>query len=566
MTPLWMQEKLRRCGVRSIHPVVDVTNYVLLELGQPMHAFDLDKLRGGVQVRYGRDNEKLTLLDGSEINVDKNTLVIADQQQAHALAGIMGGLDSAVSETTNALFLECAFFAPAAIAGRARQYGLHTDSSHRFERGVDPGMTHAAMARATELLLEIVGGQAGPVTETLDETCLPRRHDIELRGKRIQRILGHAIEPVYVDSILSRLGMSVTEIETGNWDVTPPSYRFDIEIEADLIEEVARVYGYHLLPVAAPLARLELGQRSEQQTDPARIRQVLVDRGYQEAITYSFIDPELQSRIDPGQPPIRLMNAIASDMAVMRTSLWPGLIKTLQYNQNRQQARVRLFETGATYHEENNERKETVTLGGVVVGPVWPEQWGNENREADYFDIKSDIEAILALTGAPVDFIFEAARHAALHPGQTARIVHRERGPVGWLGVLHPNLCRDLDIIGTPLLFELAMPALTVRKCPDYKELSRFPAIRRDIAIVVDQSVTAARVQSCIAAASGGLLQELQLFDVYQGKGIDSGRKSLALGLTLQDTVRTLTDQDVASVVETVLQELKTNLGASLRE
>lgn len=566
VTPLWMKERLRRSGVRSISPVVDVTNYVLLELGQPLHAFDLAKLHGGIEVREARAGEVLTLLDGQTITLRSGTLVIADVTHPVALAGIMGGQDTAVSVTTQDLFLESAFFAPTAMAGRARQYGLATESSRRFERGVDPELPRRALERATTLLLEIVGGEAGPVIEAVEPDYLPERSPIALRASRLERMLGCALDGEEVAQILQRLGMQVMTAATGDeWRVTPPSYRFDISIEADLIEEVARVHGYGQLPMAKPLVGVSVRPPARTPSDAHAVRKLLVARGYHEAITYSFVDPQLQRHVQPDIPGIRLANPIAADMAEMRTTLWPGLLQALLYNLNRQQSRVRLFEVGNVYLPGGQPAREHAVVAGVASGSALAEQWGVPNRRVDFFDVKADVEAVLGLTGRGCEFIFKSDRQPSLHPGQCAAIHAVNGNVVGWVGTVHPELQRVLDLPQPVILFQLELEALSSR-LPRFEELSKFPAIRRDIAIVVDESVTARAVKECITSRGGELLQEVQLFDVFRGERIDSGRKSLALGLTIQDTSRTLTDEDVDALVKNIVEALHSQLGATLRE
>lgn len=564
-TPMWMRERLRRSGVRSISPVVDVTNYVLLEWGQPMHAFDLNKLAGGIRVRYAQAGDTITLLDEQQVTLEAGTLLICDHKQPQAIAGIMGGLDAAIGDTTDALFLESAFFTPQAASGHARRYGLHTDSSHRFERGVDPELPRRAMERATALLLDIVGGKAGPVVEAVAEEHLPARKPVALRTARVQRLLGAAIPAAQIADSLDRLGMTVIE-QTEGWQVTPPGFRFDIAIEADLIEEIGRIYGYSALPSSRPQGALAISAQPEARVDLGRMRQTLVDRGYQEAITYSFVDPALQRLLDPQANPLPLANPISAEMAVMRTTLWPGLMQTLIYNQNRQQARVRLFESGARFIFQYNEIKEENLISGVVSGDLDPEQWGQPSRRADFYDIKADVEALLALTTQAEDFIFTPQQHPALHAGQSALIRRRNGETAGWIGALHPIIERELGLTGRALLFELRLAAITEAQLPRFQELSRYPAIRRDIAIIVDEAVSSQVVREYIAGAAGTLLQNLQLFDVYRGKGIEPGRKSLALGLTWQDVSRTLTDQDIDALMERVLGNLQSELGAKLRD
>lgn len=562
-SPLWLQEQLRRSGVRSISPVVDVTNYVMLELGQPMHAFDLAKLDGGICVRRARSGEALTLLDGQQLTLDGQTLVIADQSKALAMAGIMGGLDSAIGDQTQDLFLESAWFAPHTISSRARALGLHTESSHRFERGVDPQLQTRALERATQLLLEIVGGEPGPVIEVCRETHLPKRSPIDLRAERIRRVLGITPGPDEVADILNRLAMIVT-VSPDGWQVTPPSYRFDITIEADLIEEVARLYGYNRLPFSMPQASLALVPQPEVEITPNRMRQLLVDRGYQEVVTYSFVDPTLQQLVNPGLPPIPLANPLSSEMSVMRTSLWTGLMQTLLYNQNRQQKRLRIFELGLNFLIKDVNIKQDIFIGGLIVGEPYPEQWSLSTRASDFYDIKADVEALLWLGGASDDFRFIPAKHPALHPGQAACI---QRGDeiAGWVGALHPGLASKLGIDGKVYVFELALEQIKYGNVPKFSELSKYPAIRRDLAVVVDEAVSAEQVCACVKSAVPDYAQQVQLFDVYRGKGIDSGRKSLALGLTLQAPSRTLTDQEVDEIMKNILASLNNELGGTLR-
>lgn len=562
-TPLWMKERLRRAGLRSLGPLVDVTNYVMLELGQPMHAFDLGRLTGGIEVRRARPGERLELLNGAVIEPDAQTLLIADQQSPLALAGIMGGEISSCTDATRDVFLESAFFSPASIAGRARRYGLQTDSSYRFERGVDPQLQRRAAERATRLLIDMAGGQPGPIIEAVSPEHLPAEPAICLRPERLHKLLGMTIPSAQVEDILRRLGMAVS-IEVNHWLVVPPSSRFDIALEVDLIEEIIRVYGYDRAPSNQPLTRLEMPAQPEGQVKLARLRETLAQRGFQEAITYSFVDPAFQRRLDPQRQPLALANPIAADLAVMRTSLWPGLLKALIHNQKRQQARVRLFEHGLTFIPEGDALRQEAYLGGVITGLALPEQWGVPARPADFFDLKADVEALLALTGEPEAFAFVAAAHPALHPGQSARL-ERTGSPVGWLGTLHPRLARELEVEGDAFLFEVRLAGLLPARLPAFAELSRFPASRRDLAIVVDEGVTAQAVQEAIRQHGGALLREVWLFDVYRGKGIAEGRKSLAFGLNLQDFSRNLTDHVVEEAMSGILAGLAEQFGATLR-
>ncbi|KFI23100.1 phenylalanine--tRNA ligase subunit beta [Nitrosococcus oceani] len=563
-TPWWLRERLRRSGIRSLGLVVDVTNYVMLELGQPMHAFDLERLKGGIQVRYGQADEALTLLDGTHLRLDEETLIIADQQRALALAGIMGGEESGINNQTRHLFLESAFFNPSVIAGRARFYGLHTDSSHRFERGVDPELPRRAMERATALLLEIAGGQAGPVIEVADSSQLPPQATIILRKARIHRVLGVEISESRITEQLTRLGLKVERIEEG-WEVKVPSFRFDLALEVDLIEELGRLYGYDRLPSTRPVGQIQPVLKTEAGAFIDRIRQVLVDRDYQEAITYSFVDQELQQLLDPEGSPLALNNPISTDMAVMRTTLWTGLVQALQYNSYRQQERIRFFEYGLTFNGQLADLKQERTIAGLISGASYPEQWGLVGRPADFFDLKGDVEAILSLVGQRNCFEFVAASHPALHPGQSAQIL-REGQVVGWLGALHPWLESKLDLSSRAYLFSLQLEAVERGSLPVFQSLSKFPAIRRDIAFLVNANIPAQVVFDCLKGCESDILKEFQLFDVYTGKGIDPDKKSLALKLILQHPSYTLTDDRVNIFIERVMALLVTELGAIIRE
>ena len=570
-TPLWMVEKLRRCGTRSIDPVVDVTNYVLLELGHPMHAFDLAKLEGGINVRFANNDEKLTLLDENEVTLKEGTLVIADENKALAMAGIFGGLESGVTSNTTDIFLESAFFAPLAILGKARQYGLHTDASHRYERGIDPTLQHDAIERATELLLAIVGGQAGPVVEAKSDADIPQTKDVSLRRKMLDGRIGHHIEDEQVSEILTRLGFTVNttgEGESKVWQVIVPAYRFDIKIEVDLIEEVARIFGYNNIPNIAPKATLKMCEQKEANLSLSSLKQALVNRDYQEAITYSFVDPKVQALLHPEQEVMTLPHPISSEMSVMRLSLWTGLLQSMVYNQNRQQGRVRLFETGLRFvpdeNAENGVRQENM-IAGVISGQRVDEHWSMEKAATDYYDIKGDVEALLALTCDAQGYEFSKAEVDALHPGQTAKIT-KNGVFVGCVGTLHPELERKLGLNGRTLIFELLLSEVLVQKIPEATDISRFPANRRDLAIVVKEDVDAKKVLQLIEKVGGNYLIDLNLFDVYQGQGIDDGFKSLAIALVLQDTSKTLEEKDITDVIDRVVATLKTELNASLRD
>jgi phenylalanyl-tRNA synthetase beta chain len=564
-TPMWMQERLRRSGLRSLGPVVDVTNYVLLELGQPMHAFDIAKLNGDIHVARSKSKSKLELLDGSKQTIEAGTLLINDDKQPLALAGIMGGLKSAVSDSTTNIFLESAYFAPPAIAGRARSLGLHTDSSHRFERGVDPQLQRDAIERATALLVDIVGGKPGPVIEKKLAAHMPKRKSVKLRHKRVEKVLGISLTAVKIQRFIKGLGMDVKTI-TGGWRVTPPTYRFDIMREEDLIEEVARLYGYHNIPENTPHGVLDMSPAPETHVSSHDVAAILAARDYQEVITYSFIDQTLQDMLDPDAQAVVLANPIASDLAVMRTSLWPGLINVIQHNLNRQQSRVRIFETGHRFVKKGKTTDEQQMLAAAVTGPALAPNWGSESREHDFFDLKGDLEALIGQTGVThQDFEFRATAHPALHTGQSAEIL-KNGNPVGWIGALHPAAQAELGIEQRIFLFEITMLSLQETKIAEFREISRFPAIERDLAIVVDADIPSSRVVNIVQKSAGSWLSDLQLFDDYRGEGIDSGRKSLGLGLILQDSSRTLKEQEVEGVIDNILQALQQELGGELRQ
>jgi phenylalanyl-tRNA synthetase beta chain len=562
-SPVWLQEKLRRCGIRTIDAVVDVTNYVLLELGQPMHAFDLDKLHGGIVVRMAEQGESIELLDGQTLPLRPDTLLIADHARPLAMAGIMGGKHSAVSAQTVDLFLESAFFAPNPLAGKARSYGLHTESSHRFERGVDFKLQVAAMERATQLLLEIVGGAAGPVQEVVSQADLPLRPDVLLRAARIEKVLGFELPADSVERILRGLGLEVTATADG-WQCAVPSWRFDIAIEVDLLEELARVYGYNKLPVRHIRADLQMRPQPETVLSIRHLRRHLGARGYREAITYSFVDPELQHLFDPELAPVALKNPISAEMAVMRTSLLPGLVSAVLHNVNRQQPRVRLFESGLRFISGDAALRQVPTLAMVCVGERFAESWSTPAAPVDYFDLKGDLESLLALTRVPAAYGFEAASHPALHPGQTARIT-RKGQDVGLLGALHPSVGARLGLSGPLYVCEIDLAVVLEAQQTTFRELSKFPEIRRDLAVVVDKSIPASQLMAEVRSAAGTYLTDLRLFDVYTGKGIDPKRKSLALGLTFRDQSRTLADEVVNLAMGQVIDLLEKNYNAELR-
>jgi phenylalanyl-tRNA synthetase beta chain len=566
-TPLWMQEKLRRCGLRSIDPVVDVTNYVLLELGQPLHAFDYSKLEGGIVVRRARAEETLVLLDGKEVALSPDTLLIADHKKALAMAGVMGGKHSAVGPLTRDLFLESAYFSPLAIAGRARSYGMHTDAAHRYERGVDFQLQARAMERATELLQGIVGGQPGPITEVTGD--LPASCSIRLRKARIGELLGLVLPDEEVLGILQRLGISKTGGDEFGWSFAVPSWRFDVSIEEDLIEELARVHGYDNLPVVAPQMDMHLKPATELKTGVKALRHCLADLGYQEVVTYSFVDAELDQALSglvdvPGYQPVALANPISQDMAVMRSNLWPGLIKTLKHNQNRQQTRLRVFETGLVFSNINNKLDQKLKVASLVWGAATPEQWGQATRAVDFFDLKGDLEVLLGLAHDTAAWRFVAETHPALQPGQTARI-YRDEQAVGWIGALHPTIAQAIDITGKVLLAELDYELISRAALTKVQEVSRFPAVRRDLALIIDEQVEAAAVLEELRQSAGPDLLEIGIFDLYQGHNIAAGKKSLALGLTFQHPSRTLADTDINPIIDNCINALQAKFKAELR-
>jgi phenylalanyl-tRNA synthetase beta chain len=557
-TPGWMAERLRRAGLRPISALVDVTNYVMLELGQPLHAFDADRIRGSIKVRRAAAGERCTLLDEREVALDPEFLIIADDAGAVALAGVMGGFGSRITGSTRRVFLESAHFAPAAISGRARRLGMHTDASHRFERGVDPELPRLALERATALLLEIAGGSVGPVVEATIADELPSRAAVRLRHARLARVLGIEIPATSVEAILWTLGMQITPCAEG-WSVVPPTWRFDIEIEEDLIEEVARIHGYDQIPTVAPRGEIVVAPVSESRLPLIRLRERLVARGYFEAITFAFLGESELQRWRMAGDTLALANPLSSDLAIMRTSLLPGLIAALVRNQYRQQSRIRLFELGRSYRASANAPIETELLSLVVSGDARPEQWGEKARPVDFHDLKGDVEALTEGVGRWV-----AGGPECLHPGRRAQLLIGEQ-VAGFVGALHPELARQLDLTGEVLVAELDLESVRSRTMPQPGELSRFPSVRRDLALVVPEAVDYASLDRCVVAAAGILLRELRLFDVYRGAGIETGCKSFAIGLILQDDSRTLSDVDVDRLVAAVVERAAAELGAQVR-
>jgi len=558
-TPLWMVEKLRRSGIRSIDPVVDITNYVLLELGQPMHAFDLALVQGGIDVRMANAGEVIETLDGQERTLSADTLVIADEAGAVAIAGVMGGQRTAVNSDTVDIFFESAYFVPEKIAGKARNYGLHTDSSHRFERGVDSALQALAIERATALLIEICGGQAGPVVE--HEAVARELVTVEVTRERIQSYLSIELTDEQVVQILSGVGMELTETDAG-WSCTAPSWRFDISHDVDIIEEIARIYGYNNLPTTSYQGSVEVKPGNEAKLELNKLREVLVSRGYSETINYSFVEPTLQAMFDSQREPVAVQNPISADMSVMRTTMAPGLVTTAVRNIKRQQNRIRIFETGLTFEPSDDGLKQESKLGILLYGSRMPSSWHGAADSVDFFDIKADIEALLALGG--LEGAFTASVRDGLHPGQTADIsVSGEI--VGFVGALHPSTQKALGVDKPMFFAQLSTEALLEAGIPSFKGVSKFPEVSRDLAFIVDAATPVALIEQSIKASAGEFLTGVKVFDIYQGEGIENNRKSVALGLTFRSESRTLTDEEITQAVETVIGNLKTTMGAVLR-
>ncbi len=578
VSPVWLQEKLRRSGIRSIDPAVDVTNYVMLELGQPLHAFDLDVLHQGIQVRRAKQDEKLVLLDGREVELNEETLVIADHEKALAIAGVMGGEHSGINSGTQHIFLESAFFNPLSIVGKARTYGMHTDASHRFERGVDYDLPKLAIERATKLLLDIVGGEAGPVVVT--DADLPASREVRLRASKVLSLLGLDIPAAEIEDILTRLGLEIVDSDSGSketkeskksnesWSFKVPSWRFDISIEADLIEELARIYGYDNLPISNAASGGKLRSSSESKLGLRQLKRRLISLGYQEVISYSFVEPELENKLAlPKVQSISLSNPISSEMSVMRRNLWPGLLQTLKHNQNRQQERVRLFESGLVFSktdETGGQINQEARLGGLIWGNQAPEQWGERARSSDFYDIKGDVENLLSMTNDAGSFSFEAANHPALQPGQSACVTRNDE-VLGWLGALNPEIQKNLDIPGKVYLFELDIKTLENVAMAKVSALSKYPSVRRDIALVLEKEHNYADIEALIRQQAGDFLESLVLFDVYQGENLGADKQSLALGLTFQNPERTLNDEEINEIINKCIKALEQQFNAELR-
>ncbi len=566
-SPIWLRERLRRAGVRSISPVVDITNYIVQELGQPMHAYDLDKVQGGLTARLAKSGETCELLDGRTVELQPDMLVIADEAGPVALAGVMGGARTAVSAETRRVLFEVAWFAPSAIAGRGRRFGLTTDASQRFERGVDPEIGAQAIERATRLLQLVAGGEAGPVVTVEEAIHLKRYPPVSLRVSQIERLLGLSISADEATALLQRLGIAreSAALESSGSETlrfAVPSHRFDLSIERDLIEEIARLVGFERIPTTpAPVAQVVKPLAADAATEQ-RLLDTLAARGYHEGIHFAFVEPGFQSALFPDVAAHTLSNPISSDLAVMRVSLWPGLIKAALENQRRQQSRLRLMEHGVVFPVG---AAESDRLAGLAMGPRWPEQWGGGRELVDYFDVRADLEAILSLAAPAHEIRFEAALSPCLHPGRSARILRGDR-PIGWIGELHPEHVRRLEFVSAPILFELDVAMAFAPTRQTFEEPSRYPQVRRDLAFIVDEAVSYSDIRERVLSASSSALREVILFDIYRGRGIEEGRKSVALGLILQDKGRTLTDEDTDRLIELVKGSLVAGLQASFRE
>ena len=566
LTPLWMVQKLQRSGLRTIDLVVDITNYVLLELGQPMHAFDLDKLQGNIQVRMAQSGEGFTSLDNKELILKEGSLVIADDSGVIALAGIMGGLSTSVTDKTSRLFFECAHFAPLAITGKARQYGLHTDSSHRFERGVDPTLPERALNRALQLFTEIAGGVVSEVVSVVSESNLPMPAVIELRRATITNRLGVKVEDAQVVHIFESLGFDVASTDEG-WKMTAPSYRFDMAIEMDLIEEVGRIFGYNNLPETPVLAPMTLNELPESEQSLLALKTALVQRGYNEVITYSFVEEAKQKLLEPELPYVLLQNPISDDMKAMRTNLFSGLLQSVAYNQNRQQPRVRLFESGLVFYKNDSDPTGATQIpmfGGVIAGKVSASGWDEEERPVDFFDLKGDVETLIRMSHQLANIRFESCSHPALHPGQSASIV-KDGKEVGMIGQLHPSLVKPMGVSGKVYLFQIRQDALMTMQVPTAQAVSKFPEVQRDLAFVVDESIAVQALIDSIVAVKSDILNAVELFDIYRGSGVDASQKSIALTLKIQHQERTLQDEEVDSLISEVLISAKQAVNAELR-
>lgn len=563
-TPEWMEQALARSGIRTHSILVDVTNYVLMELGQPMHAFDLAKIEGAVHVRQAQPQEKLQLLNDQEVELQEDVMVIADDQKALAIAGIMGGLASSVTDDTTDIFLESAFFAPLAIAGRARRFGLHTDSSQRYERGVDFELPLIAMNRASQLIQELAGGEFGPITVAEKADLLPKREAIELKQAQVDQLLGYKVAAEFITDALTRLGCEVTVQADGEWSVVPPSHRYDMAIYQDLIEEVARINGYDNIQISLPSMDVQLAKYQDR-FEIIQLRQTVVTLGYQEAISFSFADAKLEKQLNPQVSPLMLANPISSDLAAMRSTLLSSLIPCVQYNLNRQQSRVRFFELGLRFDYQNansiQDLKQIPTLALVAVGSREPESWHAKPQPMDFFDFKGEVEEILAAGRVKVEYV--RSERPWLHPGQSAEILVDGQS-IGYLGRLHPSLENELDL-STTWVAELDQAAVLQSYVSNFTELSRFPSVRRDIALLISDNINVRDIQQLIEKTGGELLDSTWLFDVYTGQGVEEGKRSLAFALLWQHPSRTLEDAEIKSGMDNIIQVLENTYQATLR-
>lgn len=563
-TPLNMKERLRRSGIRSIHPVVDVMNYVMLELGQPMHAFDLKHIHGQINVRYGIKNESLTLLDGQELSLDENVLVIADDHTPLAIAGVMGGQDSSVQAGTTDIFLESAFFNPLVISGIARRYGLSSDSSQRFERGVDPNLQIKALERATELLQSIVGGDPGPVIVIQDKSHVPSTKNVSFCPSKVKQLTGLTVKEDEMMSILNGLGMTV-HAQKDHWDIQVPSHRFDLAIEVDLVEEITRIHGYDNIKAEPVIASMQAGKTNASEALLTRVSTFLCNKGYHEAINYSFVDPSLQEELYPNTQMMELLNPISSELSSMRVGLWPGLLAAMLYNSHRQQQEIKFFEVGVVFDVQAEALHERACVAGLVTGEQGELNWCEPTQRYDFYDVNGDLQALFSsLHMHPIQFV--PAEHPALHPGQTARILVGEK-EAGWLGVLHPRLVDALQIKGDVLLFELSIPSMLSESTVRYQAISKYPQIRRDLSLLVNKEIMSFQIeQSVREVVPSTWLKSFDVFDVYNGENIPLGKKSLAIALTLQDDHRTLVDTEINEIINAILEKLDKDYSIILRD
>ncbi|CAM2913219.1 phenylalanine--tRNA ligase subunit beta [Legionella worsleiensis] len=564
-TPLWMSERLRRSGIRVLHPVVDVMNYVMLELGQPMHAFDLGIIKGAIHVRFGKDKERLVLLDGQEIVLNDNVLVIADEETPLAMAGIMGGEHSAVHAETTDVFLESAFFNPVSIAGVARTYGLFSDSSQRYERGVDPFLQLKALERATALILSITGGQAGPVIEACDQAHLPKRVQFTFDTAKVQKLTGLAISLADMRMFLEGLGIEITREEQNQFDVIIPSHRFDIQQDVDLVEEIIRLYGYDNLTATPMNAAVHAGTVCFNESIAQKLSHWFLSRGYHETISYSFVDPEIQEALYPHKEFMQLLNPISSELSQMRVGMWPGLIASMIYNLHRQQNAIKFFEIGVVFDVENKNLSERPCVAGLLMGELGGLNWNETKRCFDFYDLKGDLESLFSLFKTS-HVAFVPAAHDALHPGQSAQIILNGHH-AGWIGTLHPRLTDALDIVQDVILFEITLDALNTSGSPVFKSISKYPQIRRDLSFLVDDKISVMQIEQTVRTViKEDWLKSFDVFDVYVGTGVPEGKKSIAVALILQDDTRTLVDSEINLLIDAIIKALENEFSILLRD